>query len=298
MLKRYGLFVLTFGLMLFSLSGQAQQQDENAQGAATEQQDKPQILPLPLPVEIIESDAAAEARQRSEDEAKEREIRDLAAQEGVNVATQAMNDATQRMAQYAFWSTVTVGVGTILLFWTLLETRGTNQSARAAVDVSRKAVDVTQAQVRAYVGIDHVSASINEMDRPAVKVAFTNYGATTAKDVQVTVSCEIGPAGTVGGPARSVSITDRRSTLPINVESKNCAERTIVFDALTSEMVKSLTPLPATFIATIEIQYEDVFGDIRTEHQKFMGLAGQGQAWGQDRSLHRFAHLEKREPKQ
>ena len=181
MLKRHGFFILALGLILAPLLGQAQQQDEDAQGAPTEQQDSPQILPLPLPVEIIESDAAADARQREEHEAEERQIRDLAAQEGVNVATQAMNDATQRMAQYAFWSTVIVGVGTVLLFWTLWETRKANRSTREAVDVTR---DVGQAQVRAYLYCKSARYRLSK-DALTAEIEIANAGQSPATNVVV-----------------------------------------------------------------------------------------------------------------
>ena len=181
MLKRYGFVILALGLAFSALSGQAQEQDEEAQGAATEEQGQPQIFPLPVPVEIIESDAAADARQRSENEAKEREIRDLAAQEGVNAATQLMNDATQRMAKYAFWSTLIVGFGTALLLWTLWETRKANQSAREAVDVTR---EVGQAQVRAYLYCKSARYRLRKDDLFA-EIDIANAGQSPATNVLV-----------------------------------------------------------------------------------------------------------------
>ena len=87
---------------------------------------------MPLPIEIVESQAAAEARERHEAEARQRDIADLAAQQGMNAATQAMNAATQRMAEYAFWSTFLVAVGTAAVVWSLILMRQANGAAVAA----------------------------------------------------------------------------------------------------------------------------------------------------------------------
>ncbi|MFN3210468.1 MAG: hypothetical protein ACE369_15970 [Roseovarius sp.] len=134
MFKRYWIIAIVFGLV--ASLGQAQEEAQSEQGRAQTEQAPSQTFQLPLPVEIVEDQAAADARQSREEEARKREIADLAAQEGMNAATQAMNNATQRMAEYAFWSTVLVGVGTALLFVTLYLTREANRAAQAAVEVT------------------------------------------------------------------------------------------------------------------------------------------------------------------
>lgn len=180
MLKRFGLYILALGLILHALSGQAQQHDEKPQGAVTEEQVAPQVFPIPLPVQIIETDAAADARQRSEDEAKERELRDLAAQQGMQLATEAMNDATQRMANYAYWSTWIVGLGTGLLFVTLWLTWGANKAARDAVAVTR---EVGQREARANVFVAMAEVDITQ-NRIAVRLSLKNGGHTYALNVK------------------------------------------------------------------------------------------------------------------
>lgn len=191
--KGYLFILLTLGLALAAPLGQAQEQDVEVQETTTEGQGQPQILPLPIPVEIVESDAASDARQRSENEAKEREIRDLAAQEGVNAATQTMNEATQRMADYAFWSTVIVGVGTVLLFWTLYETRQANKAAASSIEAVQ---DATFHELRPWIMPQKPEIEkrndfrLNESGE-IIDVAYVfsigwlNGGATPAIDVEV-----------------------------------------------------------------------------------------------------------------
>jgi hypothetical protein len=118
--------------------GQAQEQAQGARGETPAQQQPATPARSPIPVEIIGRQEAAEAREHSEAEAEQREIEDLIAQQGMNAATEAMNQATQRMAKYAFWSTVFVGVGTVLLILTLSLTRQANKAARGAVSVTRE----------------------------------------------------------------------------------------------------------------------------------------------------------------
>jgi hypothetical protein len=183
--NRYRVLVLALVLILSAHSGQAQEQDENGQRAAEDEQSQPQILPFRVPVEIIESDASAGARQRLEGETKEREIRDLAAQEGMNRATQAMNDATQRMAQYAFWSTLIVAIGTPLLVWNLLEIRRANRAAFGATKAANDANLISRHEQRPWLTLRATSFSIHQFDdgTPAIKFGFdvNNVGKSPAK---------------------------------------------------------------------------------------------------------------------
>lgn len=139
--------VLTF----FFAPAQAQEDSDTRQGEAADQQGPTEPIPLPFPVQLIEDAEAIENRRQSEEESRQREIDDLAAQQGMNAATQAMNDATQRMAKYTLWSAVLVGIGTILLFWTLCLSRQANRAAIAAVNVTR---EIGIVQTRSYI---HVS---------------------------------------------------------------------------------------------------------------------------------------------
>lgn len=119
MSRIYWIFTSAIVLTLLSPLGQAQENAQSGQGQTTQEQKPTQTLPIPLPVDIVVDKASADARKRHEAVTRQHEIDDLAAQQGMNLATQAMNEATQRMAFYSLISTFFVGIGTILLFYTL-----------------------------------------------------------------------------------------------------------------------------------------------------------------------------------
>lgn len=187
--QRPWLLAVALGLVLAS-SGQAQEEAPGTQGETPEQEQPAQALPLPFPVEVIEDDAAAEARDAREEEARQREIADLAAQVGMNSAAQAMNDATQRMAEYAFWSAWLVFSGTCLLGVTLYFTRQANKAAQSAVAVTR---ETGRDQARAYVHVD--TAEFYWTRRPSdpacIVLIVQNTGQTPAKWFEV--SCRTRP---------------------------------------------------------------------------------------------------------
>lgn len=192
---RYWIAAIALGLALAGPAlGQSQQEAQGEQGRADAQEQPAQPLPIPLPVdvpaplqvEIIEDKESADARERREAEARRHEKEDLVAQQGMNAATQAMNEATQRMASYALWSTIFVGVGTVLLIWTLLLTRAANKAAVAAVDATR---EIGEAQVRAYMQITEVwlclepgsDQHVDKRIRPVIKFMVKNYGQSPAR---------------------------------------------------------------------------------------------------------------------
>lgn len=137
MLYRSWLFAVAFGLILLPVSGQAQGETDNEQGQAATHQEPAQTFSTPI--RIVEDEGEAEARQRREAEARQHDKDDLIAQQGMNAATQAMNEATQRMAGYSLLSVVFIGIGTILLVWTLFETRKATISATDAATYARTA---------------------------------------------------------------------------------------------------------------------------------------------------------------
>jgi hypothetical protein len=254
MFKRYGVFVLALGLMVSALSGQAQEQDKNSHGTATEEQSHPQIFTLPLLVEIIESDATADARQRSEDEAKEREIRDLAAQQGMHLATEAMNDATQRMAQYALWSTLIVGFGTALLFWTLWETRKANRSTQAAVEVTR---EIGQAQLRAYLDISDNTLELNWKTGYAhVKLVFKNSGQTPAYKVKLYYDVYLSHPSDAGRISDMVS--NRMHSYAVGPGSETFVRHPLAFPIDKRVLVRLRSHEQAVHIVG-NLVYEDIF---------------------------------------
>ena len=136
--------------LVSSTLGQAQEESGRTQGQACIDDTPAQTYPLPFAVEVIEDQAGTETRERREEEARQREIANLAAQHRTTASTEEMNAATQDMRDYVLYSTVLVGVGTGLLVVTLLLTWQADRAAVAAVDITK---DIGQRQVRAYVGV-------------------------------------------------------------------------------------------------------------------------------------------------
>lgn len=188
---RNWVFVAALGLTI-ATSGQAQGQTDGSGNGPADQEQPSQHLPRPFPVQIIEDDEAAEARDRREEEARQHEIDDLAAQQGMNIATQAMNEATQRMAIYALISMVLAAIGTGLLFWTLALTRKTNKAAVEAANEAVKANKIMRAEMRPWLDFEvvewgRVQVIFHEGKRytlfGAPKVEITNKGKSPATKV-------------------------------------------------------------------------------------------------------------------
>lgn len=210
-------WIFAAALGLIAALGQAQEQTQSPGGQAEQEQSPAKALPLPFPVEIIEDQSAANSRQRSEEEARQREIDDLIAQQGMNAATQAMNDATQRMAEYAFWSTVLVAAGTALLVITLLLTSQANRAAVAAVEVTRA---IGEAQTRAYLALPFRPNWTNFSRAKIPKSGFIvdNFGQTPAYNVKIASSLEMRDRFTdklaIIGRLGQVSFRDLAETIP------------------------------------------------------------------------------------
>ena len=138
---------------------------------------------------IVESDSAAEARQSAENEAKQREIEDLIAQQG-------MDAATQRMANYTHWSTILVGISVALIFWTLHLTSVAARAAKDTLEQARLATEATinttnetrrigEAQTKAYLGFIKGTYCFDENGlyfSPVVK----NFGRSPARGIHMT----------------------------------------------------------------------------------------------------------------
>ncbi len=164
--------------MLPASLGEAQEQAPEAQQQTANQQEEAQPLPIPFPVEIVEDQAAADARQRSEDEARQREIEDLVAQQGMNAATQSIDAATQDMRDYAYASTLLVAAGTVLLIITLVLTRQANAAALKSVEITEK---MGRLQTQAYISFSGVNLhyGLREDGTPETLILrpqFTNTG--------------------------------------------------------------------------------------------------------------------------
>ncbi|MFZ1813799.1 MAG: hypothetical protein WBO55_03020 [Rhizobiaceae bacterium] len=174
--------MLIVSFCILSNLGQAQEQTDNPNGQASQQQATPQVFPIPLPIEIIESQSASDTNERRAKESEQREIDDLAAQQGMNSATQAMNEATQDMRDYTFYSTLLVAAGTVLLIYTLLLTRQANKAAQETVAITRR---IGEAQTRAYVWADQpefIFGKESGDDPLKVRFVWRNSGSSPAKN--------------------------------------------------------------------------------------------------------------------
>lgn len=170
-------WIIAFALGLIASLGQAQEQSQKPRLTTQQEHTPTGPFPIPVPVDIVEDQSTIEARQRVEEEAREREMRDLAAQEGMNAATQAIKQATLDMRDFSLYSTILVGVGTALLFVTLWLTRQANRAAQAAVDVTR---EIGEKQVRAYPSVTsvHVGGITNGL--PNIIIKISNSGNSPA----------------------------------------------------------------------------------------------------------------------
>jgi hypothetical protein len=176
------LYVSALGIAL-ATSGHAQDQGESTQGQTGQQYQPSYEPPLPFPVEIVEGQSATDARERSEEEARQREIADLNAQEGMNAATQSIKNATNDMRDYALYSTIIVGLCTLFLMWTLYETRSLNKSANAANKIMLD-------EQRPYLFASNVSTYNFSFDTGhhlwfSVSVAYRNSGRHPAKNAKI-----------------------------------------------------------------------------------------------------------------
>jgi hypothetical protein len=182
-------FVAFFGVLFIAITSavMAQQQDVGTDPADDREQRS--SFSFALPVEIVESDAEVQARARSEKEAERRETADLAAQQGMNEAAKAMNDATQRMADYALWSTILVGIGTVLLLLTLYLTRQANTAAQSAVAAT---LTIGRAQLRPWIRCKlemalGLLATTGDSLPFGMRVVVENIGQTPAIDFIVSI---------------------------------------------------------------------------------------------------------------
>jgi hypothetical protein len=159
-----------------SFLAQAQEDQQKSDKSSDASQAEDQNFPVPLPVVIVEANEAAMFSESADAIAEERSKRELAAQEGMNIAS-------KRMASLAEWQTWLIALGTGFLFWTLLLTRQANQGFAIA---SKK-------QLRAYLSATpkHFSLTTDfDQDKPipvnvAFKLAVKNHGQTPAHDVRV-----------------------------------------------------------------------------------------------------------------
>lgn len=263
MILRTWCLAVAFGLITFS--GEAQEQEGEAARYADSDVQPAYLFPDPVRVDVIESQAEADIKERKEEESRQREIRDLAAQEGMNAATRSMDRASQRMADYAFWSTVLVGIGTVLLVGTLLLTLQANKSAMQAVAVTR---EVARDQSRAYVHIEKIHW-LESKEQFEFAIFVANSGQTPAKRFQIGATLEVQQFGS--GPSGEIS-------KEVSLKGWSALPGREIFQL-------RLVPFPIpNFAAIVErnvskqyiilrgrLRYETIYGEIFETEFSFMG---------------------------
>lgn len=173
---RYWVAAIAVGLML-ALGGQTKPVPNQTETDASQTNAQEQWPPLPLPVQIVDEQAKKDARERAESEARQRDIDDVIAQQG-------MNDASQRMANAADLQTKIIFVGTVLVFVTLIVTALANKAAFAMVKTAEK---TAERQLRAYVVARGPEREIND-DEFDYTVDIVNTGQTPARRVLCAVN--------------------------------------------------------------------------------------------------------------
>ncbi|MEQ1951901.1 hypothetical protein [Mesorhizobium sp. CN2-181] len=149
-------------IVIVSGLGVCAQDSIGQDGQANAQETQANNAPWSLPVQIIEDKAETKARQSREERSEQREIDDLAAQQG-------MNETTAKMADYALYQTILVGIGTVLLFYTLWLTSQANRAAvRAAVAAETANVGMKQAADSALKQAKEASAAALDQSKADV----------------------------------------------------------------------------------------------------------------------------------
>jgi len=131
-----------------ALSQQAEQQEPQSQGEGSAEQSNP--TPFSVPVRILENPEQAEADKRSQQEASQREIEDLTAQQGMAKGTQDIVWLSKLQLALAF-------AGTLALLYTIaLNRRATNAAVTAntnTLTAINQEQDNAQRQLRAYLSV-------------------------------------------------------------------------------------------------------------------------------------------------
>ncbi len=160
--------IIAIFVLIFAPLGQAQENAQSPEASTEDTQEAENASPSPLPV-ILKSDEEQQPGQSVKDEAEQRQIDDLAAQ-------QSMDAAAHRTANYAFWQTWIVGLGTIALFYTLWLMQRANSVAMKAVEINRK---MFEAEYRPHVLLDNtmeiMDAHLKNSVLPNGKLASGHY---------------------------------------------------------------------------------------------------------------------------
>lgn len=243
--------------MLPASLGKAQEQAPEAPEQTATQQEGTQPFPIPVPVEIVESEESSQARQRSEEEARDREIEDLIAQQGMNAATQSIDAATQDMRDYALYSTLLVFVGTLLLFWTLRLTRQANAAALKSVEITEK---MGRLQTQSYISFSetgmHFIYEENRVLALQVRPMFKNTGQIPG--VMTYGFCYLTFLPNL--QTRFEHTFDRTSLNRLNLNISSGETRRIDSAIIPIEMLSHARAAGMEFVVVGRVEYTDLFG--------------------------------------
>lgn len=262
---RSWMFAVAFGLI--AGLGQAQQQTTTGQRQAGDEQSPTETYPLPFPVEIVEDQAAADTRQRGEEEARQREIDDLIAQQGMNEATRSINQATQEMRDYAHAQTILIAVGTVLLFVTLGLTWQANRAAVRSVEIVGK---MGESQLRAYVDLGEMTWFSHWVDDNQSDIVWRfsfglkNTGTTPTKRLEFRARWCIADT-----PVDVLRILDEVETLPLTIGAIGAAG-VLTFDVFPAKLKKVQTGELIIYII-IEATYGNVINP-ESQHITRIGM--------------------------
>lgn len=192
MLRRYrGFLAAIAGLVLLG-EAPSTQRVASPSPPPKEQAEHPtgrgQSSPSPLPVSIVETPEQSVASERRESASSDHDTRDLDAQ------IRAANAAEKQILP-AWIASVLSGFGTLLIVWTLLETRRSNAiakrdyarartEAKNALNAAKEATGIAERtakfQSRPYLFPSHAGFKINDAGEPIAEVVIKNFGQTPA----------------------------------------------------------------------------------------------------------------------
>lgn len=178
MFKYYLIVKISIAFILLTVPTQSQEIPQKERSQPSQQQ-KFHELTFPLPIQITKDQDSARLQQIRDEKNLKIAEDGLLTQKDINKATWEMTKANQSMSCYALISTILVGLGTILLTFTLFYTRKATHDTAEAVKVTR---DIGNSQLRAYLGITRVWV---ERGNPRLMFNIKNFGQTPAYSIAV-----------------------------------------------------------------------------------------------------------------
>ena len=229
-----------------------------------------QAAHLGFPIRILEEPEQSESAIREQQEASQREIDDLQAQ---NLAA----ESAQGAFRVGVAQTVLAFFGTLALIYSLYLNRKATHAAQDAVAVTR---DIGQRQIRAYLAVENVSVVVTS---PFIKIAWeiTNIGHSPAQNVKALGAWagEIGEFSNtwldeiIETPLGSIAPSGRVQ----NIRRTN--ESTLPDVSLSVDQIQEIAANKRGFWVYGRIKYSDIFGGLAETRFRYR-LIWQHGAWG------------------